>query len=158
MSTAVAKSPMRTTGGEAVILYAAAGHTFAIAATAVEEIRAIEAFGPSAPRGKVHSLLKQASRTHQVVDAAKYFQLPARPPRHLMVLRDSDVALAIDAVERMTTVNKLYALPRAFSGDERRWYRGLALMEGNIIPVVDPENILTHAELGAAEAAGACRA
>ncbi len=144
--------------GEVVILFAAAGHTFAISAAAVDEVRTTEGLRPPPARGKLHSLLEQASGTYYVVDAAKHFQVPAAPPRHVLVLRDSDVALAIDAVERMTVADKLYPLPRAFRGDERRWYRGLALVEGRVVPVVNPENILTRNELAAIAARGAITA
>ncbi len=145
----------RRARGEVVILFAAAGHTFAISATAVDEVCNTDGLRPAPARGRVHGLLERGCSTHYVVDAATHFQLPPAAPRHVLLLRDSEVALAIDAVERMTVVARLYALPRAFRGDECRWYRGLALIEGRVVPVVNPENILTRAELAAIEASGA---
>ncbi len=154
MRPARANSPKRSAHGEALILFVAAGHTFAISASAVDEIRNTEGLRLLHARSKVHSVLERGDTTHYVVDAARHFQLPAAPARHVLLLRDSDVALAIDAVERMTVAVKLYALPRAFSGDERRWYRGLALVEGCVVPVVNPDSILTKAELAAVAAQG----
>jgi hypothetical protein len=43
----------------------------------------------------------------------------------------------------------VYALPRAFIGDERRWYRGLAYVEDHVIPVIEPTGFLTREEFQA---------
>ena len=141
-----------------MILFTAAGQTFAIAAAAVDEIRTIEGLRPTPLRGKVHAILDRGAISHYVVDAAAHFRLPAVAARHVLLLRHSVVALGIDAVDRMTAILRLHALPRAFAGEERRWYRGLALVEGRVVPVVDPEAFLTRAELAALAVEGAATA
>ncbi len=135
------------------MLFTAAGHTFAISAASVDEIRNTDGLRPASTRGKVLAVLQRGATSHYVVDARVYFRLPSAPARHVLVLRKSVVALGIDAVERMAAIVRLYALPRAFSGEECRWYRGLALVEGRVVPVVDPDAFLTRAELAALETA-----
>jgi chemotaxis signal transduction protein len=46
----------------------------------------------------------------------------------------------------MTELPSVYDLPLAFSGEERRWYRGLAQLDDHVIPVVDPRGFLTAEE------------
>ncbi len=133
---------------EAVILFVAAGHKFAIAASAVEEIRNTDTLRPVA-RGKVSALLPRGQGTCYVVDPAFHFRVLPLRPRRVMVLRNSMVALAIESVERITEISALYALPRVFRGEERRWYRGLALVEGRVVPVVNPDSFLSKTELAA---------
>jgi hypothetical protein len=56
------------------------------------------------------------------------------------------VAVLVDKIERMAEINSVHALPRAFIGDERRWYRGLAYLEDHVIPVIEPTGFLTREE------------
>lgn len=135
--------------GEAVILFVAAGHTFAISAASVDEIRNTDGLRATDGRGKVHSALERGHSTYYVVDAALHFRLAPVPPRRVLVLRNSVVALAVESVDRMTHMAVLYALPRAFCGEERTWYRGLALVEGQVVPVVNPDAFLTSADVAA---------
>jgi chemotaxis signal transduction protein len=137
---------------EAVILFAVGGNTFAIAASAVEEIRGPQGLRPIV-RDAVHSslfkvrhTLERASKTFFVVDAAAHFQTLRTQPTRLLMLRHSLVAVAVDGIDRMAEIQRLYPLPAAYHGDERRWYRGLALIDGEVVPVVDPEMFLTRAE------------
>ncbi len=137
---------------EAVILFAVGGNTFAIAAAAVEEIRGPQGLRPIVGDAAHSSLLKvrhtleRASKTFFVVDAAAHFQTLRVQPMRLLMLRQSQVAVAVDGIDRMAEIQRLYPLPSAFCGDERRWYRGLALIDGEVVPVVDPEIFLTRAE------------
>jgi len=50
----------------------------------------------------------------------------------------------------MTEISALYALPHAFTGQERQWYRGLAVLAGTdgqpeVVPVVNPDAFATAA-------------
>jgi hypothetical protein len=52
----------------------------------------------------------------------------------------------VDRIERMAEIPAVYALPQAFSGAERRWYRGLAFVDDVVIPVIQPAGFLTLEE------------
>ena len=132
--------------------------TFAIAAGAVEEIRNIEGLAPFAPPFKLRSLarvqhtLERGKKTYFVVDAAAQFGLTSSRDTRLLLLRHAAVAVQVENVARMAEIVTLHALPRAFTGDERRWYRGLAQVGENVVPVVAPEAFLTAAEISLLQA------
>ena len=136
-----------------MILFTAGPTTLAVAAAAVEEIRNIEGLEPFAPPFKLRSLarvkhtLARGSKTYFVVDAAAHFGVASARPTRLLLLRHAAVAVQVENVARMAEIATLHALPRAFAGDERRWYRGLALLGDEVVPVVSPEAFLTTAEL-----------
>jgi hypothetical protein len=151
--------PKNATRGEAVILFMVAATTFAISANAVEEIRSVDSLRPLAQSGttqraKANFVLERAGKTYSVVDAGLYFGgSPALLPR-LLVLRGCTVALLVEQIGLMTRIFALYALPRAFVGKERQWYRGLALLPGpggngdcQVVPVVNPDVFLGQAEI-----------
>jgi hypothetical protein len=52
----------------------------------------------------------------------------------------------VDRIERMAEIAAIHALPRAFAGEERRWYRGLTYLEDHVIPVIQPSGFLTTDE------------
>jgi hypothetical protein len=54
--------------------------------------------------------------------------------------------VSVDGIEGMRDVHSIQALPTAFSGEEREWYRGLALIKGKVVPVVRPEAFLSKAQ------------
>ncbi|HSA93551.1 MAG TPA: chemotaxis protein CheW [Terriglobales bacterium] len=144
---------------EAVILFAVGSATFAIAAQAVDEIRSTQGLCPlQLPAGhshlaKVRYTLERGSRTFYVVDMARHFRVIETAPNRILLLRGVPVALLVAGVDRMTEIVSVRALPRAFRGEERRWYRGLALVGDQVVPVVNPEAFLSRAEqmvLGAA--------
>ncbi len=147
-----AETRKRTHHGEAVILFAAAGTTFAISAAAVDEIRNTSGLEPlhAAHLGpkfsKFKYTLERDGRTYFVVDANEHFHAP--PTRHtrLLVLRGSPTAILVDGIDRMTEIASLHALPRAFSGDERHWYRGLTVLKDSVVPVVSADAFLSKAE------------
>lgn len=147
--------------GEAVILFTVAGTSFAIAVSAVEEIRSTEGLRP-APHGfasarlpKVKYLLERERKTYFVVDSNLHFHiLPSRATR-VLVLRHAPVAVLVDNIERTAEITALHALPHAFEGEERQWYRGIALFGEQVVPVVRPESFLTKGELAVAQASAA---
>lgn len=137
---------------EGVILFSVSGQKFAIAAGAVNEIRNCEGmheFSVGAISGQVEKLrytLERGGTTYLVVDAATHFHLPAPTPGRVLILRNSGAALLVDSTDRMIDIFALHALPRAFTGEERCWYRGLAVIAEEVVPVVDPAAFLTKAE------------
>ncbi|MGH9531135.1 MAG: chemotaxis protein CheW [Terriglobales bacterium] len=137
---------------ESVIVFTVGGTTFAIAAAAVEEIRGPQGLRPltceaaHSSLAKVRHTLQRAHKTFLVVDAALHFQTPRIQPTRVLILRNSTVAVAVDGIDRMAEIHALYPLPAAFRGDERRWYRGLALIGEAVVPVVQPDMFLTRAE------------
>lgn len=147
-----AETRKRVHHGEAVILFAVAGTTFAISAAAVDEIRNTSGLQPLrvgqlGPKfSKFKYTLQRDGRTYFVVDGNIHFH--ALPTRHsrLLVLRASPTAILVDAIDRMTEIASLHALPRAFTGDEREWYRGLAVLKDSVVPVVNADAFLTRAE------------
>lgn len=150
------KRPSRR--GEAVILFSVAGTSFAIAVSAVEEIRNTEGLRPAPPGfagsrlPRVKSLLERERKTYFVVDSNLHFHiLPSRATR-VLILRHAPVAILVDNIERTTEINVLHALPRAFEGEERQWYRGIALFGEQVVPVVRPEAFLSKGEVAVAQA------
>jgi chemotaxis signal transduction protein len=137
---------------EGVILFSVGGFKFAIAAGAVKEIRSMEglrefALGGIAARiEKLCYTLERGGATYFVVDAARHFHLPAASPGRVLILRNSSTAVLVDSTDRMTDISVLHALPRAFIRDERTWYRGLAVVNGEVVPVVNPGAFLNKTE------------
>jgi chemotaxis signal transduction protein len=46
----------------------------------------------------------------------------------------------------MTDISVVQPLPTAFRGLERTWYRGLAILDGVVVPVVNPAAFLSENE------------
>jgi hypothetical protein len=67
------------------------------------------------------------------------------------------VALLVDGIEKMPTMSRLQALPGAFCHEERAWYRGLTVLDQNVIPVVNPCGFLTAEELALLDAVSGSR-
>ena len=138
--------------GEAVILFAVGGHTFAAPAAEVDEIRdlhgieSIETATQHTSVSKVIATLERSGRTYFVVDAARHFRLPGSEASRLMVLRGHLIAICVENIDRMAEIGKTLPLPKAFRGEERRWYRGLVLIGEKVIPVVQMSSFLTAAE------------
>jgi chemotaxis signal transduction protein len=152
VSPRAAKLPA-SRAGEAMILFAVAGHTFAIAASAVEEIRSLDGMQPLsgslvAPRSKkFRYVLERGQRTCFVLDAAAHFRLAGSKPSRLLLLRNVPAGVLVDSIDRMAEIAAVKPLPRAFHGDERCWYRGLALIGERAVPVVDPAAFLSKPDL-----------
>ncbi|HUJ32811.1 MAG TPA: chemotaxis protein CheW [Candidatus Acidoferrum sp.] len=137
---------------EQVILFSIAHRTFAIAAESVQEIRSTDSLAGAASEleqsevAKVRHTIERAHRTYYVVSGCAHFHLPVTRPTLALILRQFRTAVLVDAIERMAEIPAVYALPRAFIGEERAWYRGLAYLNDQIIPVIHPAGFLTRDE------------
>ncbi|MFZ0636028.1 MAG: chemotaxis protein CheW [Candidatus Acidiferrales bacterium] len=144
---------------ESVILFTIADQLFAIAASAVHEIRSADSLGGSASDleqtsvAKVKHILQRGNRTYFVVDGGAHFGLRQTRPTLVLILRDSPAAVLVDKIERMVEISGPHALPLAFDGEERRWYRGLAYLDDHVLPVVNPAGFLERDEVLALERA-----
>ncbi|HZI56959.1 MAG TPA: chemotaxis protein CheW [Verrucomicrobiae bacterium] len=138
---------------EDVIVFAVGGFKLAIAAGVVKEIRGMEDLHPfalggiSAQIAKLKYTLERNGTTYFVVDAAQHFQLPESHGSRVMVLRNVPTAVLVDSTDRIMEISSLHALPRAFTHEERGWYRGLAVVNGAVVPVVNHNAFLNRAEL-----------
>ncbi len=142
---------------EAVILFEVAGYKFAISASAVEEIRGLEGLQQTAQSFAPRALMKvrhmfervqeRKKKTYYVVDSNLHFRLlPSRASR-ILLLRDQPVALLVDNIDRMAEIQGLQPLPHSYTGEERHWYRGVALIGEDVIPVVDSGCVLSKGEI-----------
>ena len=154
------KKPAEQQGArEAVILFTAGGFKFAIAANAVSEIRNVDGLQDLPPEevaltgGKVRMTVERNGTTYFAVEVARHFHLPESRPARLLVLRHAPAALLVDSTDRMTEISTLHGLPQCFTGDERIWYRGLAVMNGDVVPVVNQAAFLRQAEIAQLESA-----
>lgn len=131
---------------ETVVLFMVGDHRFAISANTVEEICELGTLTPlSAGCGRnrvARSTFDRRGKRYLAVDAAAHFHIPESVPQHILVLRGADVGVLIGSIDRMHEINELYSLPRALSGEEQTWYRGLALVAGQIVPLVEPASFL----------------
>jgi len=156
-TTAEHKAPgVRT---EQIILFRASSEIFAVSSGSVQEVRSVDSLA-GAPvtvteptLKKVRHAIRRGDKSVYVVNAAVHFGLRPSQPALIFLLRKSRVALLVDGIEKMTTMTRLQALPGAFCHDERVWYRGLTVLDQNVIPVVDPGGFLTRDELFLLDAA-----
>jgi len=138
---------------EDVIVFAVSGFKLAIAAGAVKEIRGMEGLHPftlggiSTQIAKLKHTLERNGATYFVVDAARHFQLPPSHPSRVMVLRNTHTGVLVDSTDRIMEISALHALPPAFTHEERGWYRGLAVVNGQVVPVVNHGAFLNRTEL-----------
>jgi chemotaxis signal transduction protein len=142
----------RQAAREGVILFRVGGFNFAIAAGAVKEIRGLEGLsafvlgGIVARLEKLKYTLERGGATYFVVDAARHFGVKASTPGRVLILSNSAAAVLVDSTDRMMEISALHALPRAFTREERNWYRGLAVIDGEVVPVVNPGAFLNEGE------------
>jgi chemotaxis signal transduction protein len=142
----------RARGPQTVVLFYVANQMFAIAADYVQEIRSTDGLAGSAYEienpelPKVRHTIERNHRTFYVVNAGMHFGLPVTRPSLVLILRQFRAALLVDRIDRMADIPGVHALPLAFAGDERRWYRGLAYLDDSVIPVVEPTGFLTPEE------------
>jgi chemotaxis signal transduction protein len=145
--------PLPQAAREDVIVFSVGGYKLAIAAGAVKEIRGMDdlhAFtlgGISAQIAKLKYTLERNGTTYFVVDAANHFQLPVSNASRVMVLRNTPTGVLVDSTDRIMEISALHALPPAFAHEERGWYRGLAVVNGEVVPVVNHNAFLNRAEL-----------
>jgi chemotaxis signal transduction protein len=153
------EKPTRRGKPEAVILFWVANQMFAIAAESVQEIRSTDSLAGAANEidqqvvPKVRHILEWSRRTCYVVNAAAHFDLRVTRPTLVLILRRMRIAVLVDRIDRMTEIPAVYALPQAFAGKERHWYRGLAYIDDSVIPVVEPSGFLSTDEFSALELA-----
>ena len=147
------KSARQTGRSEAVILFVVGNQMFAISAGAVHEIRSTDSLSGSATAisqdriPKVRQRMRRGAKFLYVVNAGEHFGLPPSKPLLVLVLRGARVAVLADRIERMDSISLLLSLPRTFRGPERTWYRGLTLIDEEIVPVLSPAGFLTEGEL-----------
>jgi hypothetical protein len=122
------KPAMAATAGP-VILFTAGGMRFAVEASEVAEIR------DGAERGAIHGL-----KGTEAIDFALRVGLGAGRQEHFVVLKPGHCSLGVTEVERMTSLPRVAPLPGLFRGAERQWYRGLLLLENEVIPLVRTEH------------------
>lgn len=138
---------------EQIILFRISGQTFAISSASVQEVRSADSFSGAkreinAPGvSKVREALAREGQPRFLVDGAEHFGLPPSEGMLVFVLRKTRTALLIDAIEKMTSMNRLQALPLSFCHEERQWYRGLTALDQAVIPVVHPDGFLSSEEL-----------
>lgn len=138
---------------EDVIVFAVSGYKLAIAAGAVKEIRGMEGLHPftlggiSAQIAKLKYTLERNGSTYFVIDAAQHFRLPASNVSRVMVLRNMPTAVLVDSTDRIMEISALHALPPAFTHEERAWYRGLAVVNEQVVPIVNHSAFLNRPEL-----------
>lgn len=147
------RSGRQPSRGEQIVLFSIAGETFAISANAVQEIRTTESIAAGASEfrlpgiPKVHHSLRREADSVYIVSGYAHFGLNASRPSQVILLRKHRVAILVDSIERMETMNVLMHLPPGFCGPERLWYRGITLVLNNVVPVLNPSGILTTAEI-----------
>lgn len=145
--------------GEAAILFAIGAFSFLIAAEEVDEIREMYGMASVAVAtmrtsvAKVKSTVEKAGQTYFVIDGSLHFHMMPSKPTRLMLLRNQPVAVTVDSIDRMTEISRVLPLPKAFTGPERGWYRGLATVNDKVVPVVNGVAFLTAAEQVVARAA-----
>jgi chemotaxis signal transduction protein len=148
-------TPVRT---EQIILFRASNQIFAISSASVQEVRSVDSLSGSAVEineislAKVRHAIRRNDRNLYVVNAPLHFGLRPTPSALIFLLRKSRVALLVDGIEKMTTMTRLQALPGAFCHEERVWYRGVTVLDQNVIPVVNPAGFLTAEELSLLDA------
>lgn len=138
---------------ESVILFVVGSQVFAISASSIQEIRSIDSLSGVLQEvsqdkiDKVRHSLRRSGENYYIVNSCKHFGLPTSRPTLVLVLRGARVAVLADKIERMGTISLLLSLPRAFRGQERAWYRGLTLIDDEVVPVVRVSGFLTEKEL-----------
>jgi chemotaxis signal transduction protein len=150
LAAPVKTPPART---EQIILFRAGNQIFAISSASVQEVRSVDSLAGAAVDISESSLVQvrhaipRGDRNLYVVNAPLHFGLRPTPSALIFLLRNSRVGLLVDGIEKMTTMSRLQALPGAFCHEERRWYRGLTVLDQNVIPVVNPAGFLTEEEI-----------
>ena len=138
---------------EDVIVFVVGGYKLAIAAGAVKEIRGMDGLhaftlgGISSQIAKLKYTLERNGTTYFVVDAALHFRLQASNASRVMVLRNTPTGVLVDSTDRIMEISALHGLPPAFTHEERSWYRGLAVVNGLVVPVVNHSAFLNRSEL-----------
>jgi chemotaxis signal transduction protein len=128
----VRANPPHSRRGEPVVIFRLGSHRFLIASDEVEEIRDLRP-------GNLPSTIATRGNGRQipVIAADQIFGVPSARLEQVLVLKIRRVAVAIGRIEGMAELREIVALPQAFHGQERSWYRGLGLVRRQIMPVVN---------------------
>jgi chemotaxis signal transduction protein len=154
-------APLRT---EQIILFRISGQLFGVSSAAVQEVKSSDSLSGSLREifseglNKVRQITKRGDTTVYVIDGARHFGLQSTSGAMVFVLRNTRTALLVDGIEKMTTMTRLQALPKAFRNEERRWYRGLTALDQTVVPIIHPEGFLTRAEIAELDASAAAKA
>lgn len=144
---------------EQMILFRVGRQIFAISASSVQEIRGADAFSGLAKNvrdpklRKVSCVARRDRPPLYIVHGGLHFGLSLPQGSLIFILRNRRTALRVDSIERMAAFSRLMALPNAFCGDERNWYRGFVALADGIVPVVNPDGLLRQDELEMLDAA-----
>lgn len=111
-----------------VILFTAGGARFAVEAVQVQEVR-------ESDQGVIPGKLKGTS----TIDFALQVGLGQGILERMVVLKPGLCALAVTGVERITELPRAVPLPGVFQGQERQWYRGLLLLDNDVVPLIRTE-------------------
>lgn len=151
------KKKAQRANGYPVILFTIGESMFAIGAAAVTEIQSLQGMraigGQPRQFGKVRHTITREGRRYWVVDGNVHFAMMPTHSTRVLLLDETPIALMVDAIVRMTEIGRMLPLPKAFHGEERNWYRGLALVDGTVVPVVNPGALLSHYDMTALEQA-----
>lgn len=143
---------------EQMILFRIGQQIFAISASSVQEIRSSDAFSgiaadvPEPSLRKVTYVPRRGRPPIYIVHGGLHFGLSLPQGALVFLLRNRRSALRVDSIERMAAFSRLMALPNAFFGEERNWYRGFVALDDGIVPVVNPDGLLRPDELEQLEA------
>lgn len=146
-------SPVDARPQEHVVVFSISRQTFAISASEVQEIRSADNLGGSVLEierpalTKVRHIVERDSQSFCVVSGNVHFGLPVSRPANVLMLRGLPVAVLVDGIEEMAGIRALFELPPSFGGAERVWYRGLALLNGRVVPVVNPRGFLSEEDM-----------
>lgn len=138
---------------EQIILFRCSNELFAISSASVQEVRSVDNLSGAETEvtessvAKVRHALRRDDKNIYVVSGVVHFGLRPTPPSLIFILRNQRVALLVDAIEKMTTMTRLQALPQAYCHEERNWYRGLTVLDQAVVPVVNPQGFLSQEEL-----------
>jgi chemotaxis signal transduction protein len=138
---------------EQIILFRCSSEIFAISSSSVQEVRSVDSLAGAetditgSSVAKVRHAIRRNDKNIYVVNGAIHFGLRPSPASLIFLLRNLRVALLIDGIEKMSTMSRLQALPPAYCHEERNWYRGLTVLDQNVVPVVNPHGFLLQEEL-----------
>ena len=113
----------------------------------MDDLHPFKLGGISAQIAKLKYTIERNGTTYFVVDASQHFRLPASNASRVMVLRNTPTAVLVDSTDRIMEISTLHALPPAFTHEERGWYRGLAVVNGVVVPIVNHNAFLNRPEL-----------
>lgn len=145
--------PRESRRREQVAVFSIGEHRFVISAAAVQEIRSTDSLGGTVVdlerpvMKKVRHIVERDARSYYVVSGYEHFHLRQSRPTTVLILRGAPVAVLVDRIEAMAEMRVLLALPQSFCGEERTWYRGLTVLEREVLPVANPLGFLTAQEL-----------